>query len=142
MRGGIRLPALVVVIGLLAGCSDPAGAVRRQNAAARTPSPTPTRTTPARKPGPEKGLKAGAATWWQAPSSVKTEGGLKVRTGKLRAGRIRMIITDVNGRQRRATIAALRPHALIVGHFTVASIRISKSPQTGAYGVGFRYRAR
>ena len=44
MRGGVRLPAVVVVIGLLAGCSDPAGAVRRERAAARKSSPSPTAT--------------------------------------------------------------------------------------------------
>ena len=142
MRGGIRLPALVVAIGLLAGCSDPAGAVRKQNADARKTSPSP---RPSRSAGRKSGGRpaaATAATWWQAPSSMKTDAGLKVHTGKLRAGRIRVIVLDMAGRQRRATFATARPHRLIVGHFTLVGIRVAKSPQTGAYGVGFRYRAR
>jgi hypothetical protein len=136
MREGVRLPALVVTIGLLAGCSDPAGAVRRQNADARkaSPSPRPSHSGPARKGQP-------ASAWWQAPSGTKTEAGLKVRTGRLRGGRIRMIVLDVASRKRRATVATVRPHGLVVGRFTLAGIKVSKSPQ-GAYGVGFHYRAR
>ncbi len=137
MRGGGRLPALVVTVGLLAGCSDPAGALRRQNAGTPKTSPRPSASARPRA------QKSGAASdWWQAPSSTKAAAGLKVRTGRLRGGRIRMIILDVAGGKHRALIAAVRPRRMIVGHFTIAAIKVSKSPQTGAYGVAFRYKAR
>jgi hypothetical protein len=131
MRGGRRLPAVVVVIGLLAGCSDPAGAVRRERAAARK-SATPTPTAAAKK--------AHAPAWWQAPGTVRTAKGLRVHTGVLRAGRMRVSITDVAGRTSRTITATARPHDAVVGHFTLTAVKVAKSAKTGAYGVTFHYR--
>jgi hypothetical protein len=133
MRGGVRLPALVAVIGLLAGCSDPAGAIRRERAAARKHSPSPRPSAPAKHP---------AMAWWQAPGGTKTSGGLRVRTGALRNGRVRMVVTDVRHHVSHKVTASATPHAVTVGRFRLTEIRVAKSPKTGASGVGFRYRAR
>jgi|tagenome__1003787_1003787.scaffolds.fasta_scaffold19206344_2 hypothetical protein len=129
MRGGLRLPAVVVVIGLLAGCSDPAGAVRKERAAARKSSPTPA-VTP---------KKAAAKTWWQAPGRVKTAGGLRVHTGALHPDLLRVAITDVSSHATRTITASSRPHGAVIGHFTLTGVKLAKSPKTGAYGVTFRY---
>jgi hypothetical protein len=134
MRGGVRGPAVIVAIGLLAGCSDPAGAVRRQRAEARKASPSPSATAPA---GQHR-----AATWWQAPGGLKTADGLRVRTGALRAGRMRVAVTDVTGRAHRTIIATAVPHGAAVGRFTLTGVKIAKSPKTGTYGVTFHYRQR
>jgi hypothetical protein len=129
MRGGGRLTAVVVAIGLLAGCSDPSEAVRRERAAARKSSPSPT----AKKPGHR-------AAWWQAPGGVKTTDGLKVRTGPLHGGRIKVTLTDVTGHTTRTVVASAKPHGAMVGHFTLTGIKVAKS--AGKNGVTFRYRHR
>ena len=134
MRGGLRLPAVVVVIGLLAGCSDPAGAVRRERAAARKSSPSPT-------PGVTP-KKAATKTWWQAPGRVKTANGLRVRTGALHPDLLRVAITDVNGHAARTITASSRPHGAVIGHFTLTGVKLAKSPKTGTYGVTFHYHRR
>jgi hypothetical protein len=129
MREGLRLPAVVVVIGLLAGCSDPAGAVRRERAAARKSSPSPS-VTPTR---------AATKTWWQAPGRVKTAGGLRVRTGALHPDLLKVAVTDVNGHVARTITASSRAHGAVIGHFTLTGVKLAKSPKTGTYGVTFRY---
>lgn len=133
MRGGRRLPAVVVVIGLLAGCSDPAGAVRRERAAARrSPSPTPSAT--AKKPH--------AASWWQAAGTIRTAHGLRVHTGALRTGRMRVAITDLAGHASRTITATTRPHGALIGNFALTAVKVAKSPEAGTYGVSFHYRRR
>jgi hypothetical protein len=134
MRGGLRLPAVVVVIGLLAGCSDPAGAVRRERAAARKSSPSPT-------PGVTP-KKAAAKTWWQAPGKVRTAHGLRVHTGTLRPGSMRVAVTDVSGHAARTITATSRAHGAVIGHFTLTGVKLAKSPKTGTYGVTFHYHRR
>src|SRR4051812_47496982 len=115
MRGGVRLPALVVVIGLLAGCSDPPGAVRRQRAGAArrhaSASPSPGRSLPARRPARR------TAGWWQVPGTVKTAGGLRVHTGTLRGGRLKVALTDVRGHVSRTVVVLRVPRRAVVGHF-------------------------
>jgi hypothetical protein len=138
MRGGLRLPALVVVIGLLAGCSDPAGAVRRERAAARKSSPSPRPSAPVTPKKPHHRTVA----WSQAPARTKTSGGLRVRTGALRSGRIRIVVTDLRDHVSRTLTVTALPHAATVGRFTLTGIKVVKSPQTGAYGIGFHYRSR
>ena len=134
MRGGLRLPAVVVVIGLLAGCSDPAGAVRREHAAARKSSPTPT-------PGVTP-KKAATATWWQAPGKVKTANGLRVHTGALHPDLLRVAITDVNSHTARTITATSHPHGALIGHFALTGVKLAKNPKTGVYGVTFHYHRR
>lgn len=132
MRGGVRLPAMAVTIGLLAGCSDPAGAVRRQRAAATrkaSPSASPSAT-----------VRPRATAWFQTPGRIHTAHGLRVHTGGLQAGRMKVAITDVRTRAARTIVATARPHGAIVGGFTLTSIKIAKNPKTGAYGVTFHYR--
>jgi hypothetical protein len=131
MRGGPRLPALVVMIGLLAGCSDPAGAIRRQQAAARQHSPTP-------RPTASGATKKTQKVWWQAPAGTRTAGGLKVRTGPLRAGRVRVAVTDVDGHASRTITATASPRTVKVGHFTLTGVKVAK--KAGAYGLAFHYR--
>jgi hypothetical protein len=133
MRGGVRLPALVAVIGLLAGCSDPAGAIRRERAAARRHSPSPRPPASAEHP---------AMAWWQAPGGTKTSGGLRVRTGALRDGRVRIVVTDVRRHVSHAVTASAVPRTATVGRFRLTEIRVAKSPKTHRLGVGFRYRTR
>jgi hypothetical protein len=135
MRGGVRLPAAIVAVGLLAGCSDPAGAVRRERAAARKASPSVSAP-------PGKPAHKAAATWWQAPGGLRTANGLRVRTGVLRTGSMRVSVTDVSGKARRVFTATSQPHGATIGHFTLTGIKIAKSAKTGAYGVTFRYRHR
>jgi hypothetical protein len=130
MRGGGRLTAVVVAIGLLAGCSNPSEAVRRERAAARTASPPP---AAAKKPGHRP-------AWWQAPGGVKTTDGLKVRTGPLHGGRVRLTLTDVAGHATRTVVASTKPHGAVVGQFTLTGIKVVKS--AGKNGVTFRYRHR
>lgn len=134
MRGGVRLPAMVVTIGLLAGCSDPAGAVRRQRAAAaRKASPS---ASPDATPRPH------ASAWFQTPGRIHTANGLRVHTGGLRAGRMKVAITDVRTRAARTIVATDRPRGAVIGAFTLTSIKIAKNAKTGAYGVSFHYRHR
>ena len=134
MRGGVRLPAMIAAIGLLAGCSDPAGAVRRERAAASRKASA--------SPSPSATKKAHASSWWQAPGRVRTANGLRVHTGGLRTGRMKVSITDVAGNAARTVVATVHPHGATVGRFTLTSIKLAKNPKTGAYGVGFRYRTR
>jgi hypothetical protein len=134
MRGGVRLPAMAVTIGLLAGCADPAGAVRRERAAAArkaSPSASPGATT-----------KPHAVAWWQAPGRIHTANGLRVHTGGLRAGRMRVAITDVRTRAARTIVTTAHPHGAVVGDFTLTGIKLAKNAGTGAYGVTFHYRHR
>ena len=133
MRGGLRLPAVVVAIGLLAGCSDPPGAVRRERAAARKSAPSP-------RPVASKKAQHHTATWWQAPDGVKTANGLRVHTGALRAGQMKVAITDVGGHVRRTITATTAPHGATIGRFTLTGIKVAKSPRTGTSGVTFHYR--
>jgi hypothetical protein len=126
---------MVVAIGLLAGCSDPDGAVRRERAAARKSSPTP-------RPVASKKAPHHGATWWQAPDGVKTANGLRVRTGALRTDRMRIAIIDVGSHARRTITATATPHGATVGRFTLTGIKVAKSPKTGTTGVTFHYRWR
>lgn len=139
MRGGRRLPALMVAVGLLAGCGDPAGAVRRERAAARAHSPSPTPSSPS--PAPVTPQRAAGHAWWQAPSTFKSAHGLRVHTGALRGGRMRVIVTDLTDRASRSFTATAQPHAVKAGHFALSDVKISRSAKTKAYGFGFRYRA-
>jgi hypothetical protein len=139
MRGGRRLPALMVAIGLLTGCSDPAGAVRRERAASRahsTPSPKPSSPSPT----PTSTQRAAGRAWWQAPSTIRSVHGLRVHTGALRDGRIRVIVTDLTDRASHSFTATTQPRTMKAGHFTLAGVRVVKSPKTQAPGLGFRYR--
>jgi hypothetical protein len=138
MRGGVRLPALVAAIGLLAGCSDPAGAVRRERAAARKKSPSPRPTAPV----PPKKQRPKTLAWWQAPSGTRTSGGLRVKAGALHAWRMTIVVTDVGDHVSRTITATPRPRAVTVGRFMITGIRVAKSPKTGTHGVAFRYRPR
>ncbi|MFB9837413.1 hypothetical protein [Actinoallomurus acaciae] len=133
MRGGAGLPAMIVAIGMLAGCSDPAGAVRRERAAARKASPSPSASA---------GAEHHAATWWQTPGGLKTAGGLRVHTGALHAGRMRVAITDVAHRTHRTITATTVPHSATIGHFVLTGVKVAKSPKAGTYGVTFHYRQR
>ncbi|MCO6004990.1 hypothetical protein NE236_08350 [Actinoallomurus purpureus] len=136
MRGGIRLPALIVALGLLAGCSDPAGAARREQAATRKKSPSP-HATASHKPAKRH---AKAAPWWQAVGTTRTAGGLRLKTGALKAGRVKVIVTDVTGHAERRFTASATPQSVAVGGFTLTAVKVSRSTKTGRYGVGFRYR--
>jgi hypothetical protein len=125
---------MVVTIGLLAGCSDPAGAVRRERAAARRSSPSP-------PPGAtSKKSQHRTPAWWQAPGKVKTANGLRVHTGALLTGRMRIAITDVGSHTGHRITATSRPHNATIGRFILTGIKIAKSPKAGAYGVTFHYR--
>ena len=136
MRGGVRLPALIVAVGLLAGCSDPAGAARREQAAARKKSPSPQATAS------HKAAKrhAKAPSWWQAVGTAKTAGGLRVKTGALKAGRVKVVVTDVTGHAERRFTASATPQTVTVGGFTLTAVKVSRSTKVGKYGVGFHYR--
>jgi hypothetical protein len=123
-----RLPALVIAVGLLAGCSDPAGAARREQAAARQRSPRPVPSAPR------------VWSWWQAPRTTRTAGTLRVRTGALRGTRMRIIVTDLGSHASRLLTVTTRPHGALVGRYALARIRLV--PRSGRYGVGFRYRTR
>ncbi|WP_290104117.1 hypothetical protein [Actinomadura sp. DC4] len=120
------------MIGLLAGCSDPAGAVRRERAAARKASPSPTATA----------RKAVSGTWWQSAGTVKTADGLRIHTGALHPGRMRVAVTDVNGHAARTITVTNRAHGALIGHFTLTGVKLAMSPKTGTYGVTFHYRGR
>jgi hypothetical protein len=135
MRGGLRLPAVVVTIGLLAGCSDPAGAVRRERAAARKASPSPSPTGTSKKQSQHR-----TTTWWQAPGHQKTANGLRVHTGALLNGTMRLTVTDVGGATSRTITASATPHGATIGHFTLTGVKVAKSPKAGTYGVTFHYR--
>jgi hypothetical protein len=124
----LRLPAMMIAIGLLAGCSDPAGAARREQAAARKKSPPPT------SPAPK------AKSWWQAPRSTRTTGTLRVRTGTLHGTRMKIIVTDLGSHASRLLTVTTRPHGALVGHYALTRIRVVA--RSGRYGVGFRYGTR
>jgi hypothetical protein len=128
---------MIVAIGLLAGCSDPAGAVRRERAAARKASASAHPGGAAAKGGHRR-----AAAWWQAPGTVRTADGLRVHTGALRGRRMRVAITDVGGHAARTITVTAVPHGAVIGRFTLSGAKIAKSPKNGAYGVTFRYRHR
>ena len=136
MRGGVRLPALIVTLGLLAGCSDPAGAARREQAATRKKSPSPHVTV---SHGPAK-RHAKAASWWQAAGTTRTVGGLRVKTGVLRAGRVKVVVTDVAGHAVRRITASAAPQSVTVGGFTLTGVKVGRSAKVGRYGVAFHYR--
>src|SRR5437588_1714340 len=119
MRGGIRLPAVVVTIGLLAGCSDPAGAGRRERAAARRSSPSPSPTATSKKQSQHR-----TTTWWQAPGHQKSANGLRVRTGALLNGKMRLAITDTEGGASRTITASATPHGATIGHFALTGIKV------------------
>lgn len=136
MRGGVRLPAVIVALGLLAGCSDPAGAARREQGTARKRSPS-ARATASHSPA-KRHAKTGA--WWQAAGTTKTTAGLRVQTGAAHAGQVKMIVTDVSGRASRRFTASTTPQSVKVGHFTLTGVKVSKSAKAARYGVGFHYR--
>jgi hypothetical protein len=122
--------ALMIAVGLLAGCSDPAGAARREQAAARKRSPSPTPSSAPR-----------AQSWWQAPRTTHTVGTLRVRTGALHPGaRMKIIVTDLGSHASRLLTVSTRPHGALVGHYALTRIRVVA--KSGRYGVGFRYRTR
>jgi hypothetical protein len=73
---------------------------------------------------------------------VKTANGLRVHTGALRAGRMRVAITDVAGRTHRTITATTVPHGATIGRFTLTGIKVAKSPKAGTYGVTFHYQRR
>lgn len=139
MRGGVRLPALVVTMGLLAGCSDPAGAVRRERDEARKNSPSPRPSASATSQRKQAGRILGH---WQGPSSTGTLGRLRIRTGRLRSGRIRVIATDLGGHVSVKLTATTHPRSAVVGHYRLTEVHVAKSASTGAYGVAFRARKR
>ncbi|MEV5749016.1 hypothetical protein AB0L00_14460 [Actinoallomurus sp. NPDC052308] len=136
MRGGVRLPALIVALGLLAGCSDPAGAARREQAAARKRSPSP------RASASHSAAKrhAKAAVWWQAAGTTKSTGGLRVRAGAVHAGQVTVVMTDVSGHASRKITASATPQSVTVGRFTLTAVKLSRSVKLARYGVGFHYR--
>jgi hypothetical protein len=80
--------------------------------------------------------------WWQAPGGVKTANGLRIRTGVLRTGRMRVAITDVSSHARRTITATSVPRGVVIGHFALTGIKVAKSPTAGTYGVTFHYRRR
>lgn len=137
MRGGVRLPAVIVALGLLAGCSDPAGAARREQAAARKRSPSP-RATASHSPAKRHGK---TAAWWQAAGTTRTAAGLRVRTGAVHAGQVTVVVTDVSGHVGRRITASATPQSVTVGHFTLTGLKVSRSAKLARYGVGFHYRA-
>jgi hypothetical protein len=139
MRGGVRLPALIVAVGLVgAGCSDPAGAARKEQAAARKKSPSP-RPAASRPPATQRPK---AAVWWQAAGTTKTSNGLRVKIGVLHGGRVRIAVTDVGGHASRTIIASATPQTATIGRFTLSAIKVSKSRKYLKYGVGFHYGRR
>lgn len=121
--------ALVIAVGLLAGCSDPAGAARREHAAGPKKSPSPTPSAPR------------AQSWWQAPRTTRTVGAFRVRTGALHSGhRMKIIVTDLGSHASRLLTASPRPHGALVGRYRLTRIRVLA--RSGHYGVGFRYLTR
>lgn len=139
MRAGLCAPALVVTLGLLSGCSDPAGAARREAAAARGKSPSAS-PTPARTPA---GRRAQARlAWRQAAGTTRTAHGLRVRTGAFAGGRIRVVLTDVAGHAARRVDATTTPQAVTVGRYTVTGLRVARSHHAATDGVAFHYRRR
>ena len=136
MRGGLRLPAMVVAIGLLAGCSDPAGAVRRERAAARKSSPSPHKTAKSKK------AQHRSAALFLGPGVVKTAHNLRVHTGAMRTGQIKVVFTDVSSHARRTITVTSTPRNLVVGHFALTGVKLAKSNAGTAYGVTLHYRNR
>jgi hypothetical protein len=127
---------LIVAVGLLAGCSDPAGAARREQADTRKKSPSP-RGTATHAPAKRH---AKGTPWWQAVGTTRTAGGLRVKTGALKAGRVKVIITDVTGHASRKITASATPQSVTIGGFTLTAVKVSRSDKVARYGVGFRYR--
>jgi hypothetical protein len=123
-----RLPALMIAVGLLAGCSDPAGAARKEQAAARKASPRPAPSAPP------------VRSWWQGPRTTRTAGTLRVRTGALHGTRMKIIVTDLGSHASRLLTVTTRPHGALVGHYALTGMRVVA--RSGRYGVGFRYRTR
>ena len=139
MRGGVRLPALVVTMGLLAGCSDPAGAVRRERDEARKNSPSP---RPSASATSQRKQASKILGHWMGPSATGTFGRLKIRTGRLRSGRIRMIAADLGGHVSVKLTATTHPRAVVVGRYRLTEVHVAKSAATGAYGVAFHAHKR
>ena len=137
MRGGLRLPALIVTLGLLAGCSDPAGAARREAAAARRKSASASPTAVAT---PAKRHARRRFTWRQAAGTVRTTHGLRVHTGAFTDGRIRVVLTDVAGHATRTVEAAVTPQTVAVGRYTLTGLRVARSRRAGVHGIAFHYR--
>lgn len=137
MRGGVRLPALIVTLGLLAGCSNPAGAARKETAVARKKSPSPrqtaSHTTATQHP------RTTTAAWWQPAGTTRTSHGLRVKTGALRGGHMKVLVTDVTGHASRLVTAAATPRALTVGGFALTGLKVSRSQGNARYGIGFHY---
>jgi hypothetical protein len=73
---------------------------------------------------------------------VKTAHGLRIHTGALRGGRMRVAVTEVATHTAHTITATSRPHGVVIGHFALTGVKLAKSPTTGAYGVTFHYRRR
>lgn len=142
MRAGLRLPALVVALGLLAGCSDPAGAARREAAAARKKSPAASPTATPAPAGRRAPAGARARSWRQAAGTTRIARGLRVRAGAFTAGRIRVLVTDVAGHVTRSVDATTTPQAVTVGRYTLTGLKVARSRRTATYGIAFHYRRR
>lgn len=123
-----------MAIMLLAGCSDPAGAARREQQQAARAHPT--------SPGSPRPSPAAprSRAWWQAAQTTRIVGPLRVRTGTLRGGRMKISVTDLGSHTRRLLTAAGRPNSAVVGRYVLSRIRITA--KLGRFGVAFRYRAR
>ncbi len=139
MRGGLRLPALIIMLGLLAGCSDPAGAARREAAAARkkSASASPTATS-----APVKRHARARAAWRQSAGTTHTAHGLRVRTGAFADGRIRVVLTDVAGHATRTVNASTTPQTVTVGRYTLTGLKVAHARRAGVHGIAFHYRRR
>jgi hypothetical protein len=120
---------------LLAGCSDPAGAVRRERAAARKSSPSPHKTATSKK------AQHRSAALFLGPGVVKTVHGLRVHTGTLRAGQIKVAFTDVSSHARRTITVTSTPRNLVIGHFALTGVKLAKST-SATDGVTLHYRSR
>ena len=77
-----------------------------------------------------------------APGVVKTAHGLRVHTGALRTGQIKVAFTDVSSHARRTVTATSTPRNLVVGHFALTGVKLAKSNAGSAYGVTLHYRNR
>lgn len=139
MRHGLRLPGLVATLGLLAACSDPGGAARREAAAARKDAPL---ASPTAARTPVKRRAQLRSVWRQAAGTTRTERGLRVRTGAFMDGRIRVVFTDVAGHASRRVDATAAPQAVTVGGYTLTGLRVAGSARAAAYGIAFHYRRR
>jgi hypothetical protein len=131
-RGGTRLVTLAAVAVVLAGCSDPAGAERQEQAAARAKSPSPASSTPHGKAHPKE------PTWHQAVDATKssTKAGLRVRTGHLFEGRVTIVVTDTKAGAHRTVTASAKPRKADVGRYLLTAIKVTSA------GISFAYRLR